>query len=101
MRCREHYQGDKCQKEAHHESALLEKPDPVHLGAHNAWEGSGDSKKLVAVNGFVEKRLKRDRANNRFIRETASGRVEPSPGIIAHLGKVSEFLRGKQEQPQK
>jgi hypothetical protein len=47
MRCRKHYQGDKCTKEKGHDSSLLPQPDRWHVGHHNLWNDQGDHRPLV------------------------------------------------------
>jgi hypothetical protein len=98
MRCKEHFQGDRCRKEAHHESEVAFKPDPVHAGSFSAWEGSGDAKRLVAASHIPKPHLKRNRALNRFIATNAAlARLGflPTPGEANQLEACAKYLRGE------
>lgn len=98
MRCKEHFQGDRCRKEAQHESEVALKPDPVHMGAFSAWEGSGDSKRVIAASHIPKPHQKRNRALNRFIDMTASRArlgLFPNPGEAKQLEICAKYLRGE------
>ena len=97
MRCKEHFQGDRCRKEARHESEVALKPDPVHVGSLNAWEGSGDSKRLVAAATISKAHQKRNRRLNRFI---ASSARDARRGVLSvqnakSLEACAKYLRGE------
>jgi hypothetical protein len=97
-RCKEHFQGDRCRKQAQHESPVALKPDPVHLGTFSAWEGSGDAKRIVAVSHIRKPHLKRNRALNRFLAKTASQSrlgLRPDAATAAQLGICAKLLRGE------
>lgn len=98
MRCKEHFKGDRCGKEAQHESEVALKPDPVHMGSFNAWEGSGDGKRLLAASHIPKPHLKRNRGLNRFIARAASHArmgFRPTPGEAAQLDICAKYLRGE------
>jgi hypothetical protein len=99
MRCKEHFQGDRCRKEAQHESAVALKPDPVHMGSFSAWEGSGDSRRLVAASHIPKPHLKRNRALNRFIAKAALQVRMFGPhrdaATAAQLEICAKYLRGE------
>jgi hypothetical protein len=97
MRCKEHFQRDHCRKEAQHESEVTLKPDPVHVGSFSAWEGSGDSKKIVAAATFSKAHQKRNRRLNRFI---AKAVLEARIGVLSEgdaksLEACAKYLRGE------
>jgi hypothetical protein len=98
MRCKEHFQGDRCHKEAQHESEVALKPDPVHMGSFSAWEGSGDSKRVVAATHIPKPHQKRNRDLNRFIARTARyARLgyRGDPATTTHLEICAKYLRGE------
>lgn len=97
MRCKEHFQGDRCRKDAQHESEVALKPDPVHVGAFNAWQGSGDSKQRVAVSSVPKPHLKRNRALNRFITRTVPHvrRGIASLDDLKRLEACAKYLQGQ------
>jgi hypothetical protein len=98
MRCKEHFQGDRCRKEAQHESEVALKPDPVHAGSFSAWEGNGDAKRVIAASHIPKPHLKRNRALNRFVDAVASRArlgLRPTPGEAANLGICAKYLRGE------
>jgi hypothetical protein len=98
LRCKEHFQGDRCRKQAQHESAVALKPDPVHMGSFSAWEGSGDAKRVVAASHIPKPHQKRNRALNRFIADTAAMArlgVRPTPGVAKQLEICAKYLRGE------
>lgn len=43
LRCKEHYQGDRCKRAKAHAEDL------DHQGSFQAWSGTGDSKRVTAV----------------------------------------------------
>ena len=97
MRCKEHFQGDRCRKEEHHESEVALKPDPVHVGQFSAWEGSGDSKKLVAAATISKPHQKRNRRLNRFV---ATSAMQARMGLLSDrdaksLEACAKYLRGE------
>ena len=98
MRCKEHFQGDRCHKQAQHESAVALTPDPVHMGSFSAWEGSGDAKRVVAASHIPKPHQKRNRALNRFI-DTAAARARfgsyPDPATAKQLEICAKYLRGE------
>jgi hypothetical protein len=99
MRCKEHFKGDRCRKEAQHESEVALKPDPVHMGSFNAWEGSGDGKRLLATSSIAKPHLKRNRRLNRFIATAASQVRMFGPhrdlATAAQLDICAKYLRGE------
>lgn len=97
MRCKEHFQGDRCRKEAQHESEVALRPDPVHVGSFSAWQGTGDSKKIVAAATFPKANQKRNRRLNRFI---ARAHNEARMGVLSvndakSLEACAKYLRGE------
>lgn len=97
MRCKEHFQGDRCRKEARHESEVALKPDPVHVGSFSAWEGIGDSKKIVAAATFSKPHQKRNRRLNLFIsRAVQDARLgQLSVRDEQSLEACAKYLRGE------
>lgn len=98
MRCKEHFQGDRCRKEARHESEVAFKPDPAHTGTFSAWEGSGDAKRLVAASHIPKPHLKRNRGLNRFLKQSAAWArmgVRTDPTMKNHLEICQKYLRGE------
>jgi hypothetical protein len=85
VKCKEHYQGDRCVKATGHQFSVAAAPDPVHVGANQAWSGEGDSKTLVAK--FVAKAPRRSRAANRALRnfDVKNDNRELSKVVITHL----------------
>jgi len=98
MRCKEYFQGDRCRKEAHHESNVAMSPEPVHVGQFSSWEGEGDSqKKLMQSQAPI---LKRDRQLERFMRRPLGFKVHDKKGLLAQLDNYKRYQRRiNKEQP--
>jgi hypothetical protein len=95
MRCKEHFQGDLCRKEAHHESTIAITPDPIHAGQFSSWKGEGDNKvKLMQSQKPI---IKRHRGMDRLAR---TGGLFRDPAIrklqADQLGKYAQYLRQSQ-----
>jgi hypothetical protein len=98
LRCKEHFQGDRCRKEAQHESAVALKLDPAHVGSFNAWEGSGAGKRLVAASHIPKPHHKRNRALNRFLVKAAAYArlgIRPDAAMTTQLEICAKYLRGE------
>jgi hypothetical protein len=89
MRCKEHFQGDRCRKDAHHDSKLAEKPDPEHVGAFSSWEGTGDSQKKIMQSQAPI--LKRDRILERFMANPLAFPRVNRKGIIQKLREYAAY----------
>src|SRR5579863_3378348 len=96
MRCKEHFQGDRCRKEARHDSEVAMTPDNVHVGMFSSWEGEGDSQKKIMQSQAPI--LKRDRKLERFMRNPLGFRVRDKKGILAQLENYKRYQQTNKEQ---
>ncbi len=83
MRCKEHFQGDRCRKDAHHDSNVAMTPDSVHVGQFSSWKGEGDKQeKLMQSQAPI---LRRDRQLERYMRNPLGFKVRDKKALLAQL----------------
>jgi len=91
MRCKEHFQGDRCKKHAGHESAVALEPDKLHEGSFNSWFGSGEyQRKFMQSQAPL---LKRDRDLERFIRDPIRHRPNNPKVVMDQLMRYAKYQR--------
>ena len=88
MRCKEHFQGDRCKKESGHE-------DLIHEGQFSSWRESADSK--VKIMQSQKPIIKRHRGMDRLARwggnafrprDAATRKIQAD-----QLGQYAQYLR--------
>jgi len=86
-RCKEHFQGGRCNKYRNHHLSVSAEPDALHVANFSAWKGEGEGKTLVAR--FEKKTPRRSRIANRMYRELV---VDPPPyNTDIGIRKVMKF----------